>query len=51
MPFEENKRRLNTYLEALDNGNEAETFRLIDELFADTYVAHMAGSTLQGRDG
>lgn len=35
----------------LDTGTEAEVLRLIDEFFAEDYVAHMAGATWRGREG
>ena len=51
MSSEENMQRLRRYLTAVDSGDESRVLTLIEELVAEGYVAHMAGSTLQGRDG
>jgi len=51
MTAEEHARRIAEYFKYLDTGTEAEVLRLIDEFFAEDYVAHMAGATLRGREG
>ena len=57
MSFEDNRRKFNHFLKVADADNEAETFALIDELFAEDYVLHTGGSTLsdprdvKGREG
>jgi predicted ester cyclase len=48
---------MNRWLKAVDSGDEAAVFALIDELVLDTYVLHTGGSTLSdprdvmGREG
>jgi len=51
MAAEDHKAQVERYLSAIDSGSEAVIMPLIDELFADSYRAHMAGGTLEGRDG
>jgi predicted ester cyclase len=46
MSFEENREKLNRYLKAIDHGDEAEVFALIESLFPEDYVLHTGGSTL-----
>ena len=51
MSCDDNKRAIVRYFSTLDAGSEATMLALIDELVAENYVAHTAGSALQGRDG
>lgn len=44
-------RLLDTWFESLDHGTEAESLRLVDQLFAPDYVCHMAAGEMMGRDG
>jgi len=55
--FEENRRKLNEFMRALDDGDEAKAVALMDEYFQEDYVLHTGGSTLRnpidvvGREG
>jgi predicted ester cyclase len=51
MSCDQNKRQIVRYFSTLDAGPEATMLALIDELVAEDYVAHTAGSVLQGREG
>ncbi len=50
MTADANVECIRRYFEVLDQGDEATTLATIDELFAEDYVAHTAGGTLNGRD-
>ena len=46
MSFEENRNRLNAFMQTLDEGDESKALALIDDLFAEDYVLHTGGSTV-----
>ncbi len=50
MTAETNVDCIRRYFEVTDKGDEGATLAIIDELFAEDYVAHMAGATIERRE-
>lgn len=50
MSGENNKQAIRRYFATLDQGDEDRFLALIDELVAEDYVCHLAGSTVEGRE-